>query len=411
MSEAEHNRILMLLENNVYPFDSRVRQEAQALVSAGFGVTVISPGRSGLPFHENLAGVSVYRFPSLYWSGGTVAYLWEYSYSLFMLAVLSAWVWFREGFSVIHAHNPPDILCLVGLMFRVTGKKFVFDHHDLSPEIWEVRSRSKNGLMYRVLQFFERLSCQIADRVITTNESYRRLDNERNGVPLDRIVTVRNGPDPRRVRPIPAKPELVAEGRPIVGYVGTIGPQDGLDYLLRAAHIVRNVHERPDVLFLIVGDGDSLPGLKSLCTELGLDGQVQFTGRLHDDNLISHLCAATICVDPDPANALNVHSTMIKIPEYMALGKPIVAFDLHEHHESAAGAALYVEPNDEAKFAAAICELLEDPGKRARMGAIGMQRVRESLAWSYSAENLVSMYRDLLEPARQAASAAVARQS
>lgn len=394
-------RVLMLLENNPYPSDIRVRQEAQALREAGYKVSVISPARPGQPWCEDVHGVMAYRYPGPREGSGVLAFLWEYGYSLMATFLLSLIVWVREGFDVVHAHNPPDLFCVVGLWYKLWGKRFVFDHHDLSPEIWEVRSGKRNGLLYKLLRLFEYLSCRIADRVIVTNESYRRINRTRNSVPDWRITTVRNGPDLQRVHQVPPAPVIVATGRPVLAYVGIIGPQDGVDYLLRAVKYLCSEHRREDLLCLIIGDGESVPALRKLSTELGIYEQVRFTGKLYDDLLMAHICAATLCVDPDPANPLNNLSTMIKITEYMALGKPTVAFDLPEHRASAGEAAWYVPANDERAFAAAVAELLDNPLARERMGQIGVERVRDGLAWHHSAAHLVAMYASLRPSPRQ----------
>jgi glycosyltransferase involved in cell wall biosynthesis len=391
-------RILMLLENNPYPFDSRVRQEAQALVAAGYGVTVISPAREGQRWREIVDGVSVYRYPGPREGSSALAFFWEYGYSLLAMFLLSLWVLVVEGFDVVHAHNPPDMLCLIGMWYKMWGKRFVYDHHDLSPEIWEVRSGKRSGLLYRMLCMFEWLSCRVADHVIVTNESYRAIDRERNGVADWRMTTVRNGPDLRRVHQVPPEPWLVATNRPIIAYVGVLGPQDGVDYLVRSMQVLRDECGRDDVLCVIVGSGEMLPALKQLTSDLRLDNQIHFTGRLTGDTLMANLCAATLCVDPDPANSFNNRSTMVKMCEYMALGKPIVAFDLWEHRASAGESALYVPTNNIRAFAAGINELLNDPERQARMSQIALQRIHDGLAWHHSAVRLVNLYNDLLMP-------------
>ena len=394
-----HNRnphILMLLENNPYPFDVRVRQEAQACIGASYRVSVISPSRQGQPWREIIDGVSVYRYPGPREGHSAIAFLWEYGYSLLAMFILSLFIWLRDDFDVVHAHNPPDIMCLIGIWYKLWGKYFVFDHHDLSPEIWIVRSGEQNSLLYKILRLFEMISYRVSDRIIVTNESYRNIGRERNIIDDTKIVTVRNGPDIHHFHQVEPDALLQATGRPIVAYVGLIGPQDGVDYLLRAMKILRDEYQRKDVLCLIIGDGEVLPDLKRLCCELNLNEQVQFTGPLYGKALMVHLSSASICVDPDPSNPLNDVSTMVKIVEYMALGKPIVAFDLLEHRASAGDAACYVQPNDERAFAMAISALLDDPHRQWRMGQIGLQRVQERFAWHYCAARLISMYDDLI---------------
>jgi glycosyltransferase involved in cell wall biosynthesis len=322
-----------------------------------------------------------------------VGYLWEYGYSLLATFLISLVVWVREGFNVIHAHNPHDLFVLLAALYKPLGKRFVFDHHDLSPEMYYARQGGQGSRwVYRALLFFERLSFRLADHVIATNESYKRVAVERGGVPESRVTVVRNGPELDRIRPVDPDPDLRQKADHILGFVGIMGFQDGVDYFIRAlAHLVADF-KRTDFYAIIIGRGDAVPGLKALTSELGLDSYVWFTGRVSDEDLIKYLSTADICVDPDPSNPFNDRSTMIKMTEYMALGKPVVAFDLPEHRVTAGDAAVYASANDELDFAAKIAGLMDAPDRRAQMGRIGRQRVETGLAWSHQVPNLLAAY-------------------
>ena len=386
----------MLLENNPYPNDLRVRREANSLVQAGFQVTVISPGQRKLSRYENIDGVHVYRFLAPPSGDGLVGYLWEYGWSLFSCFYLSIWVFFRRGFDVIHAHNPPDLFVLIAICFRIFGKKFVFDHHDLSPEMYHSRFR-KGGknIVYKALVFFEKLSCRFADQIIATNESYKTVEIERSGISAEKVTIVRNGPDLKRVKPVAPDPELRKKASTILGFVGVMGQQDGVDYFIRAFDYLINELGRTDVYAVIIGKGDAVPSLKKLTAELGLEDRIWFTGRVSDDDMMKYLSTADICVDPDPYDPFNDRSTMIKMMDYMAVGKPIVAFDLTEHRASAEEAALYSKHNDEQDFAHNIVRLIDDPDLRDKMGAFGLQRMHEKLAWHHQEKNLLQVYANM----------------
>jgi len=310
--------------------------------------------------------------------------------------LLSLFVFLVRGFDVIHAANPPDTFVLIALPYKLMGRRFVFDHHDLAPEQYQARFRGhSNRLAYFTLVSLEKLSCRVADRVITTNESYKAMEMRRGGVPAERITVVRNGPVLGEYHLAEPDPGLRQKGKTIIGYVGVIGVQDGVDYLLRAlGHLVVDLG-RQDVFCVIIGRGEALEGLRVLASELGLEELVWFAGWMWPSDFIPYLSAADICVVPDPSNPYNDRSTMIKVMEYMALGKPIVAFDLPENRFSAQDAALYVRPNNELEFAKALAELMDDPERRRTMGEFGYRRVRDHLAWEYSAANLLRAYGSL----------------
>ncbi|MEF7616693.1 glycosyltransferase family 4 protein [Aquincola sp. MAHUQ-54] len=387
-------RVLLLVENNSYPFDFRVRREAQALRDAGYRVSVIAPRAPGQRWREEIDGIRVHRFPQPPGGRGIAGYAFEFLYATLAMGALAGWVVLREGVDVVHAANPPDVLCAIGAVAGLCGKKFVFDQHDLSPEIYLSRSaRQRKDIAYRCLRLAERCAYAAADVVIATNESYRQLAIERGGKPADKVFVVRNGP-PLSYQPMPPDPALRGRAAHLIGYVGMIGPQDGLDYWLRAiAHMVHRLGRR-DFLAVIIGHGDALPGIQALAGELGIEPWVHFTGLLPEQEARRHLSATTVCIQPDPSSPLNDKSTMNKMMEYMALSKPSVAFDLPETRRSAEGAALYAQANDEQDFAARVCWLLDRPEECARMGEIGRRRVAESLAWEHSVPRLLRAYAD-----------------
>jgi glycosyltransferase involved in cell wall biosynthesis/peptidoglycan/xylan/chitin deacetylase (PgdA/CDA1 family) len=393
MKRPTGTRILMLLENNPYYYDTRTKAEASTLTAAGYHVTVIAPAAPGRRWHEVVDGVATYSYPAPPVLDGIAGFVYEYGYSMVASFMLSIVVFLRRGFDVVHAHNPPDLFVFVGAFYKLFGVRFVFDHHDLAPEMYCARfgARSKR-LVYHVLAWLEKLSCRFADRVIATNRSYLAVEMERDGVPPERITIVRNGPDLNRIRPVDPDPGLRGKGKTIIGYVGEMGYQDGVDYLLRALHHLAYDLRRTDFFCVLVGNGAAWDSLKALAAELRLDEYVWFTGRILGSDLLSYLCAADICVAPEPSNPYNDRSSMIKMSEYMALAKPIVAFDLPEHRFTAEEAALYVPPNDEAAFARAVADLMDDPERRQAMGAFGRRRVESVLAWPHSVQSLRTVY-------------------
>lgn len=400
MSRSGGNRILMLLENNAYPQDGRVRREADSLQRAGYQVTVICPAAPGQKRSEIMGGVRVYRYPAPSERDGLLGYVIEYAYSMLVAAILTLFVFVRHGFDAIHAHNPPDTFAVVAAPYKLFGKRFVFDHHDLSPEMYDARfGTAANPKVHKVLLGFEWLTFRLADHVISTNESYREVALGRGRMPADHVSVVRNGPELGRVRRVGSDRALRSRANHIFGYVGVMGPQDGVDYLIRALHHLVVDLERRDFYCFIVGQGSAVPDLRTLVAELGLEDHVWFTGRVSDDDLMRYLSTADICVDPDPHNPFADRSTMIKMMEYMAMAKPIVAFDLVEHRRTAGDAALYAAANDELDFARRLAELMDDPARRAAMGASGRRRVEEHLAWPHQEQRLLAAYRSILPDA------------
>jgi len=399
MKASVGNRVLMLLENNPYPQDARVRRQCQALLAAGYKVSVVCQDDPGQPRRERVDGVSVYRYPAPPEPRGIWGYVWEYFYSLVAMSLVTLEVAFREGFDILHAANPPDTLFLVAAPYKPFGRKFVFDHHDLSPELFDARygNRSKRW-MHAILVLLEKLSCRLADLVIATNESYKQVEMERGKVPADRIAIVRNGPERDRFRPS-ADSSTGPKDRSVIAYAGMMGYQDGLDYLLRALrHLVYDMGRRDFSCVLIGGRGDARRSLAELCTKLELDDFVTFTGWVSDEEYARLVASADICVDPDPSNPFNDRSSMNKMVEYMASGKPIVAFSLPEHRFTAQEAAVYVSDNDEKQFAREIAALMDDPERRQRMGAFGRNRFETQLSWENSVELMLAAYATLAPP-------------
>jgi len=413
--KKSQGKILMLVQN-LYPEDIRVHNEASVLVAAGYEISVISLRRRGDKFFVVIDGVRVYRVPKLEWFRKTaqgktaglsgvllklksfLGYLLEYGYFTGACFLLSFMVLIKDGFDVIHAHNPPDTLFLSALPFKLFfGKKFIFDHHDLSPELYMSRYSAAPGIPTRLLTAAEWCSLRLADIAIATNESYKKIQIQRGGKKPESIFVVRNGPNKSRMTPRSPSLKLREMKKCILCYVGCLNPQDGVDYLLRSLHYLQHTFKRNDFHCVIMGTGDSLEDLRKLAGDLHLDGAVNLTGYVSDEELEANLAAADICLDPDPSSPLNGVSTWIKIMEYMAYSKPIVSFDLQETRFSAQEAALFVPANDERAFAKAIMVLMDDPSLRKRKGDAGRKRVEEQLQWSVVSENLLFAYKSLLK--------------
>jgi glycosyltransferase involved in cell wall biosynthesis len=385
-------KVLLLVENNSYPFDFRVRREAHALRDAGYQVSVIAPRGPAQPWIEDVEGISVYRFPAPPGGVGIISYAFEFGYATLVMLLLTAWVAMRKGIDVIHAANPPDTLFVIGAIFKLFGKRFVFDQHDLASEIYLSRfERPRTNLIYKILRILERCSYATADVVVATNESYKQMALNRGNKHLDKVFIVRNGP-PLSYKLLEPDPDLVLKAKYLIGYIGTIGPQDGVDYWLRAIREMVFTLGRRDFLAIIIGSGDALSSVQALAKELQVEAHVLFTGRLSELESRKYLSAVNVCVQPDPLSPLNDKSTMNKLMEYMALGKPTVAFDLVETRFSAQDAALYVQPNDELEFAKRVCWLLDNPDECKKMGEIGRDRVANALAWEYSVPILLHAY-------------------
>ena len=388
-------RVLILVENLPSPFDRRVWQEATALRDAGYAVSIICPtGRGCEKRFEELEGIHIWRYRLPVEASGALGYLLEYSAALAWTFFLSLRVLAKRGFDVIHACNPPDLFFLVGGFYKLFGKRFVFDHHDANPELYEAKF-GRRGFLWKVMVWLEKLTFRTADVSIATNESYRRIAIERGGMAPERVFVVRSGPSLDRMRILPPDENLKRGRKYLVGYVGVMGRQEGIDYLLRAAaHIVHDLGRR-DVHFGLVGGGTSLEEMRSLAARLGIGQHVTFTGRVPDAEMLAMLNTADVCVNPDVANPMNDISTMNKVMEYMALGKPMVQFDLAEGRFSAQEASLYARRNDALDLAEKIVHLLDHPEKRKAMGEFGRRRVLEELEWRHEAPKLLAAYEAL----------------
>ncbi|MBL8132450.1 MAG: glycosyltransferase family 4 protein [Anaerolineae bacterium] len=383
---AHRNRVLMLLENCSYPRDTRVRHEAEALAQQGYRVSVVCPNAGGQTRRETIGGVRVYRFPKLPEGNSGSGYVREYLCAAAAIFALSLIVFVREGVDIVHAHNPPDVFFLLAPVIRLWGVRFVYDHHDLAPELYYARFGGGSRLVHDLLLLCEILSCRAADRVIVTNESYRDLAQTRARVAPDRISIVRNGPDETGDSCEEAHSEVV------IAYAGSVGFQDGVDHLLRTLRCLISDFGRTDFRCVLMGDGDALATVERLASELDLQGRIEFRGWVQPEEVGEALRRCDICVAPEPRNPYNDRSTMIKVLEYMAAGKPIVAFDLIEHRRSADDAALYAQPNDVRDFARQIAILIDDPALRQRMGDIGRRRIAEEFAWRHQAPHLLEAY-------------------
>ena len=382
-------RVLMIVENLPVPFDRRVWQEAKTLAAAGYGVSVICPcGRGYDARFEMREGVAIYRHPLPLEASGPWGYGLEYGAALFWQLVLAIRIAFTRGFDVIHACNPPDTIFLIASVFKLFGKRFVFDHHDLCPELF-VAKFGRRGPLWRLMLMLERLTFQAADVVISTNQSYRRVALERGGKRPEQVFVVRSGPDLVQW-PKPAPTRVADADVKRVGYLGVMGEQEGLDLFLKALGVV--AAREPRVQAVLVGDGEHRRAIEAMSADLGLSDHVVFTGSLPDAEMQQRLGAVDVCVNPDRPSVLNDRSTMNKVMEYMALGKPMVQFESAEGRVSAEGASLYAAPNDTDDFADKVLLLLNDAALRIRMGAEGRRRVETSLAWSHQEAALLAAY-------------------
>ncbi len=394
---ARARRVLIIVENLPCPFDRRVWQEARTLAAAGYTVSIICPKGKGYEGRrEDIDGIAIYRHSLPFEAAGAFGYALEYSWALVAELWLSLRVLATRGFDVIHACNPPDTIFILGRFFKLFGKKFLFDHHDINPELYEAKF-GRRDFFYRMMLAFERWTFAAADISIATNESYREIAISRGGMSPDRVFVVRSGPDLRRLQRLPPRPELRNGRAYLVGYVGVMGQQEGIGLLLAAVQHIVTATSRRDVHFGLVGGGTELAAMRALAEELGVSEFVTFTGRVPDKEMLEMLNTADVCVNPDVANEMNDKSTMNKIMEYMALGKAMVQFDLKEGRVSAQEASLYARRNDPADLADKILMLLDDEGLRTRMGQFGMDRVQRELSWEHEAPRLLRAYDRLFE--------------
>jgi glycosyltransferase involved in cell wall biosynthesis len=386
-------RVLIIVENLPVPFDRRVWSIATTLRHAGYVVSVICPKARGYETaEEDIDGIHVYRHPLPVEARGAAAYLIEYPLALFWEFVLSLKVAWRHGFDAVHACNPPDLIFLVSLFYKIFGRKrFLFDHHDVNPELYEAKF-GRRDFFWRGLLTAERLTFRTADVSIATNESYRKVAITRGRMPPDKVFVVRSGPNVERVKAVPPEPKWRNGRKYVVGYVGVISQSEGLDLLLAAIEHISRQRNRDDIQFVVVGRGPDLETIVGLAEKMGLMDRVTFPGRVDDATLFEILSTADVCVNPDRVTKMNDMSTMNKIMEYMALGKPIVQFDVTEGRYSAGEASLYAAANDPVDFGDKIIELIDDPDRRARMSEFGQRRLRDVLAWHHQVPELLKAY-------------------
>lgn len=397
IDRAFDRRVLIVVENLPVPFDRRVWSEATTLRSAGYTVSVICPTGKGYEArYEELDGIHIYRHPLPLDARGALGYLREYSAALYHEARLAFKIRRRHGFHVIHGCNPPDLIFLIGWLFRPFGVKFLFDHHDICPELFEAKF-GKRGLLYQVTRFFEKLTFRTATVSIATNESYKDVAIRRGGMNPDDVYVVRSGPKIDKLQIRAPKPELKKGFRHLVGYVGVIGQQEGMDLLVDAVDHIVNRLGRQDVHFGIVGSGPELPIIVEDVEKRGLSRYFTFTGRAPDDVMLDMLNTADACINPDRVTPMNDLSTMNKILEYMTLKKPIVQFETREGRVSAGEASLYARRNDVRDFGDKIVALLDDPDRREAMGELGRKRIFEAFSWDHSAPVLLACYERLFE--------------
>jgi glycosyltransferase involved in cell wall biosynthesis len=387
----ERPAVCIVIENLTVPIDRRVWQEARALRDDGYRVSVICPKGSGFEkSRETLEGIEIYRH-SIWEASGPVGYFLEYGWALTAEFLLALRVYVRTRFRILQACNPPDTIFLIGLFFKLFGVRFIFDHHDLNPELFEAKFR-RRGFGYKLVCWAERLTFRTANVSIATNESYREVAMLRGSMKREQTFVVRSCPDLSRVRKRVPRLDLMEGRRYMVVYLGVMGPQDGIDLWLHSIATIVHEQKREDILFVLIGTGTEFPLLKALAAQLGLENCTRFPGRISDEEVAAYFSTATVGIAPDPATPMNDKSTMNKILEYMAYGLPIVLFDLTEGRRSAGDAALYARSDDSEDFGQKVLNLLDSESLRAELGARGRKRIEETLNWDHERLALLEAY-------------------
>lgn len=391
-------RVLMLLENDTYPQDTRVLKEATTLTENGYRVALICPQKRSQPLRQTMDGVDVYRYPRLFAWGGGLGLALEYAWAMVALTVLTFVVWARRGFDIVHLHNPPDALFLIALPYKLAGKRLVYDQHDLVPELLQAKFPGA-GALVRLATLLEGLSSGLADAVLCESEPARRVMLGRHRIRPTKLAVVGNGPEAARMLTLATTPPPGGgNDRATIGYLGYLDPQDGLGSLLASLEYLIRDCGRQDFHCLVIGDGEARLALQKEATARGLNGFVSFTGRVPWEEAMRLLAAADVCVDPAPLNIYHDNNTAVKVLEYMALGRPMVLYDLAGHRASAAEAALYARPGDELDFAFKIAQLADDKALAQRLGKLGRERFLEHLSWEKMGGNLVAAYSGLGAP-------------
>lgn len=388
-------KILIFIEDGSFTYDNRVKRIANSLYDNGYELTIISPRTKGDRFFRKIDKNYRALFFPKFDAESTLMHLLEHLITLVSGFCLTLWVKIRYGFNVFYACNPTDILWILALPYKLFGTKFIFDQHDLSPEVYLSRSgTTKKDTFYKVLLWLEKMSYKLADKVIVTNESYKANAIKRGNKKESDVVPVRNGPVLEKFSNIPynTNPHYKKESEILIGYLGNMNSQDGVDQLLYAANdIVKNKKEQ-QIRFVFIGGGSYQPNLVKLSSEMGLDNYVTFTGRIPDDEMLNILGETDICVQPDPYNPLNDVSTMNKVMEYMALGKPVVAFNLTETVVSGGECVVYADKFNENDLADKILYLAKNDELREELGKKGRKRVEEKLEWKHSVPNLLKAF-------------------
>lgn len=388
---SDSRKVLIIVENLPVPFDTRVWQEATTLAMNGYTVSVICPkGKEYTQEEEYLQGVHVFRHDLPAEGNGAVGYAKEYLTALKEELRLAKKVYKEIGFDVIHGCNPPDDIYMVAKHFKKYGVKYVFDHHDICPELFEAKFGKTSGLLYKSQLWLEKQTYKHCTFAFVTNESYKKIAIERGKMNPNKVIILRSGPKLERMHIMPPVESIKRGYKYMVGYLGVIGQQEGIEYLLDAAKYIKE-HDN-NVFWGIVGGGPHLEALKKQAHDMGLDDCVEFTGRAPDQQMLEYLNTADVCVNSDKYNSMNDKSTMNKILEYMALAKPIVQFDLTEGRYSAQDASLYAKNNDAEDMAKKIMELLDNPELRKKMGAYGRNRVVNELSWEHTSKALLEGY-------------------
>ncbi len=386
-------RILIVVENLPVPLDRRVWLEATTLRAAGYEVSVICPmGRGWDAAYEEIEGIHIYRHPAPPEAhSGAVAYAREYWHAIKAWFRLAKQVRRERGFDVIQGCNPPDLIWLLAWRYRLSGVRYMFDHHDVCPELFEAKF-GKKGLLWAVMRIWERITFASASVSMATNESFRKIAITRGGMAPEDVFVVRSAPRVETFLPGPGDPAYRKGAKTVLGYIGVIGQQEGMDLLVQAVvHLVRKLGHT-DLHVVIVGFGPELPTVEADVAARGLSGYFTFTGPLYGEDMLAAMNAIDIGVAPDPKNAMNDISTMNKVMEYMTLEKPLVQFELTEGRASAGEAALYARANDPKDFAARIAALIEAPERARSMGRLGRARVLDALSWDFSARQLLAAY-------------------
>jgi glycosyltransferase involved in cell wall biosynthesis len=385
-------RALLISENAPVPSDRRVWNQARALRDAGWDVVVVcaqGETRDAAP-HEVRDDIAIHRYPLVPAAGGLLGYAREYGQALWRIRRIVRRLAREQRFDVVHAGNPPDVLLVAVRGLRRQGTRFVFDHHDLVPELYRAKFGGGRSPMYRVALVMERVAFRLADVVVCTNGSYRAIALARGRRRAEDVFVVRNGPDLERFRPMQPDPSLRRGRRHLIGYLGIMGPQDGVDHAIRALAWLRG--RRDDFHCVLIGDGESLQEMRELAAELGVADHVEFAGWRYDDDIRVILSTCDVCLAPDPSSPLNDVSTMIKIPEYLAMGCPVASYDLLESRVSAGDAAAYAAAGDPEALGAVVDALLDDPQRRARMATAGQAAVRDRLCWQHQVPALLGAY-------------------